>query len=103
MYLPTYGTSLVAQAGKESSYNAGGKIPWRKDRLPSILGLPWGSDCKESAHNAGDLTLIPGWEDPLEEGMATHSSILAWRILMDREAWRAKVHGVARSRTQLSD
>ena len=99
MYLPTYGTSLVAQAGKESSYNAGGKIPWRKDRLPSILGLPWGSDCKESAHNAGDLTLIPGWEDPLEEGMATHSSILAWRILMDREAWWATVHGVIKSWT----
>ena len=30
-------------------------------------------------------------EDPLEEGMATHSSILAWRILMDRETWRAIV------------
>ena len=28
-----------------------------------------------------------GWEDPLEEGMATHSSILSWRILMDRGAW----------------
>ena len=28
-----------------------------------------------------------GWEDPLEEGMATQSSILAWRILMDRGAW----------------
>ena len=28
-----------------------------------------------------------GWEDPLEEGMAAHSSILAWRIPMDREAW----------------
>ena len=34
-----------------------------------------------------------GWEDPLEEGMATHSSILAWRITMDREAWRATVLG----------
>ena len=32
------------------------------------------------------------WEDPLEEGMATHSSILAWRILTDRGAWRATVH-----------
>ena len=30
-----------------------------------------------------------GWEDPLEEGMATHSSILAWRIPMDRGAWQA--------------
>ena len=36
-----------------------------------------------------------GWEDPLEEGMATHSSILAWRISMDRGAWWATVHGVA--------
>ena len=39
------------------------------------------------------------WEDPLEEGMATHSSILAWRIPMDRGAWQAAVHGVAKSRT----
>ena len=38
-----------------------------------------------------------GWEDPLEEGMATHSSILAWRIPMDRETWWAAVHGVAKS------
>ena len=38
-----------------------------------------------------------GWEDPLVEGMATHSSILAWRIPMDRGAWQATVHGVAKS------
>ena len=44
-----------------------------------------------------------GWEDPLEEGMATHSSILAWRISMDKEAWPATVHRVAKSWTQLSD
>jgi len=44
-----------------------------------------------------------GGEDPLEEGMATHSSILAWRIPMDRGAWRATVHGVAKSWTRLSD
>ena len=44
-----------------------------------------------------------GWEDPLEEGMATHSSILAWRIPMDRGAWQATVHGVAKSQTRLSD
>ena len=36
-------------------------------------------------------------EDPLEKEMATHSSILAWRISMDRGAWRAMVHGVAKS------
>ena len=39
----------------------------------------------------------------LEEGMATHSSILAWRIPMDREAWWTSVHRVAKSRTWLSD
>ena len=44
-----------------------------------------------------------GWEDALEEGMATHSSILAWRISMDRGAWRATVHGVTKSWTRLSD
>ena len=38
-----------------------------------------------------------GWEDPLEEGMATRSSILAQRILMDRGAWQATVHGFAES------
>ena len=38
-----------------------------------------------------------GWEDTLEEGMATHSSILAWRIAMDREAWQATVYGVSES------
>ena len=39
------------------------------------------------------------WEDPLEEGMATHFSILAWRIPMNRGAWWATVHGVAESNT----
>ena len=41
-----------------------------------------------------------GWEDPLEEGMATHSSIFAWRIPMDRGAW---LHRVAKSQTRLSN
>ena len=39
------------------------------------------------------------WEDPLEEGMATDSSILAWRIPMDRVAWWAAVRRVAESDT----
>ena len=39
----------------------------------------------------------------LEEGMAIHRSILAWRIPMDRGAWRATVHGVAKSQTRLRD
>ena len=47
--------------------------------------------------------LSPGWEDPLEKGMATRSSILARRITMDRGAWRATGHRVAKGRTQLSE
>ena len=44
-----------------------------------------------------------GWEDPLEEGMATHSSILAWRNPMDRGALWAKVYGASKSWPRLSD
>ena len=44
-----------------------------------------------------------GREDPLEEGMATHSSILAWRIPMDGGAWWVTDNGVAKSQTWLSD
>ena len=40
-----------------------------------------------------------GWEDPLEEGMAIQSSILAWRTPMDRGAWQATVRRVRKSRT----
>ena len=46
-----------------------------------LLDIPNDSDYKESTCNAGDL----GWEDPLEKGMAIHSSILAWRILWIEE------------------
>ena len=49
----------------------GSKIGW---------GFPGGSDGQGSACNAGDLCSIPGWEDPLEKEMVTHSTILAWRI-----------------------
>ena len=50
-------------------------------------------------------TWVPslGWEDPLEDGVETHSSILVWRIPMDREAWQATDHGVTKSQTRLSD
>ena len=43
-------------------------------------GIQGGSDGKESACNTGDLGSILGQEDPLEKGMAPHSSIPAWRI-----------------------
>ena len=71
------------------------------------MGFPGGSDGKESTCNAGDLASItglgrsPGGNNPT--GMATHSSILAWRIPIDRGGWRATVHGIAKSWTQLSD
>ena len=44
-----------------------------------------------------------GQEDPLQEEMATCSSIPAWRIPMDRGAWQTTVHGVTKSWTRLSD
>ena len=58
------------------------------------LCFPGGSDGKVSACDAGDPGSIPGSEDTLEKEMAIHSSTLAWKI---------PVHGVAKSRTQLSD
>ena len=51
-------------------------------------GFPGNSAGKESTCNAGDQGLIPGQEDLLEEGMATHSSILAWRIPMTEDPGR---------------
>ena len=51
-----------------------------ENKPPQNLGFPGGSDGKEYACNAGDLGSIPGQEDAPENGMATHSSILAWKI-----------------------
>ena len=51
----------------------------------------------------GDLVQSLRWEDPLKEGIAAHSSNLAWRILMDRGAWWATVCGVTKSQTQPSN
>ena len=44
-----------------------------------------------------------GWEDLLEEGMANHSSSLAWRIPIDRGTWWTTVQGVTKSQTRLND
>ena len=71
------------------------------------LQYSWASLVAQLVKNLSTVweTWIPSlhWEDPLEEGMATHSSILAWRIPKDRGAWRAIVHAVAKSWTGLSD
>ena len=53
------------------------------------IDFPGGSDGKESTSMWETWVWSLGWEDPLEEGMATHSSILAWRVPMDRGPWRA--------------
>ena len=62
------------------------------------MDFPGGSDSKGSICNAGDMGSVPG----LEEGMAAHSSILAWKISVGRGAWQAIVHGIAKSQTRLS-
>ena len=51
-------------------------------------GFPESSVGKESTCNAGDPSSIPGWEDPLEKGMTTHSHIPAWRIPWTEEPGR---------------
>ena len=109
-----------SSAGQEFTCNVSnpGSIPgsrnslWRKDRLATLvfLGSLGGSDGKQSACNVGDLQCgrpamwetgvrSLGWEDPLEEGMATHFSIVVWGNPTDRGAWWATVHGIAKSWT----
>ena len=75
-----------------------GKIPWRRDRLPTpeFLGFPGGPDSKESAWKAGDLDSIHVLGRHLEEGMATHSSILAWRIPLTEEPGGLQSMGLQR-------
>ena len=62
-------------------------------------GFPGGSAVKNLPAMQEMQVQSLGWEDPLEEGMATHSSILAWRIPEDRGVWHAAVHSVAKSQT----
>ena len=63
--------------------------------VPVVKNLP------ANAEDVRDAGLIPGWEDSLEKGMATHYNILAWRIPMDRGAQQATVHGATKSQTRL--
>ena len=59
-------------------------------------GLSYGSDVKDSACIAEDSGSIPGLEDPLEKEMATHSSILAWRISCTEEPGGLQSTGLQR-------
>ena len=97
--------SLVAQMLKESTCNVGdpGSIPGSGRSTGEGIGYPL--QCSWTSLVAQLVKNLPAmwetwvrpldWEDPLEKGKATHSSMLAWRIPMDRGAWRATVHGVA--------
>ena len=99
-------------AGKESACNAGdaGLIPGSGRSPGKVIGYrlqySWASLVAQMVKNPPALweTWVQSlsWEDPLEEGMATHSSVLAWRISMDRGAWQATVPGIT-SQTQLSN
>ena len=64
-------------------------------------GFPGGSAVKNPPMNAGDLDLIPGWEDPLEKEMATHSNILAWESTWTEEPGRLQSMGLQRVRHDL--
>ena len=105
------GSAGGGSAGKESTCNAGDpfdswvrKIPWRRDGYP--LWYFGASLVAQMVKNPPALQASwvrsLGWEDSLEVGMATHSSTLAWRIPMERGAWWATVHRVAKSWTRLS-
>ena len=104
--------------GKEPACNAGdpGSIPGSESSSREGIGYPFQySGASLMAQMEKNLTVMREtwvrslcWEDPLEEGMAVHSSMLAWRIprflrfSLDRGARWATVHGVAKSWTWLS-
>ena len=67
------------------------------------MGFPGGSDGKESACSVEDLGLIPGLGIFCGEGTGNPLQYSCLENSMDRGAWRATVHGIAKSRTQLSD
>ena len=67
------------------------------------LGIPGSSEVKVSACNAGDLGSIPGLERSPGEGNGNPLQYSCLENLMDRGAWWATVHGVAKSWTRLSD
>ena len=66
-------------------------------RNGNSLGFPVAQKVKNQPAMRVTWVQSPGWGDPLEEGRATHSSILTWRIPMNRGAWRAAVRGVTES------
>ena len=98
-----------SSAGKESACDAGDPslIPGSGRSLGEPMGYPlqysWASLVAQTVENPPAMleTWVRslGWKVPLEEGMATHSRNLAWRILTDRPTWQPTAHGVAKSQT----
>ena len=95
------GKEYTCNAGNPSSIPGSGRCPGKGIGYP--LQYSWASLVAQMVKNlhAMQETWVQslGWKDSPEEGMATHSSILAWRIPMDRGAWWATVHRVAKSQT----
>ena len=96
---------FACNEGDLSSIPGSGRSPGEGIGYP--LQYSWASLVAQIVKNplAMRETWVPslGWEDPLEEGIQTHSSILAWKIPMDRGAWWTRVHGVAKSWTGLNN
>ena len=63
----------------------------------TLPGFPGGSLVKNLPANIGDSGSVLGWEDPLEKGMETHSSILVWRISWTEETGRLQSTGLQRT------
>ena len=110
---PTQGLNPgLPHCGRDSTYNAGypssipglGRFPGEEIAYP--LQYSWAFLVAQMVKNLPAVweTWVPSlsWEDPLENNMATHPSILAWIIPLDRGAWWATVHGIPKSQTRLS-
>ena len=87
--------------GPESRAQLLGTLPSTLSVFPMSLELPGGSDSKESACSEGDLDLIAGSGRSPGGGNGNPLQYSCLESPMDRGAWRATVHGVTKSRTQL--
>ena len=102
-----------SSAGEELAYNAGGPgliLGWGRSPGEGIgypllySGASLVAQAVKNLPATWEIWVRPlGWEDPLEEGMATYSNILSLRIPRDRGAWRARDHGIPKGRTRMSD
>ena len=96
---------FISSAGDPGSIPGSGSSP--REGIGYPLQYYWASLVAQLVKNPPAMweTWVQslGWEDPLKESIATHSSILAWRFPMDRGAWGATGHGVTKSQTRLND